>query len=92
MRLVNGSAIAVALTLCTSSLAFAQAPAAQPDGAVAVKDGGIFAKGWTGKIDAQEEKAGQVLNNARLAEKGGVLMVRTGPGGHLLEPREQGGR
>ena len=73
MRLVNGCAIAVALTLCTSSLAFAQ------DAAVAVKDGGIFAKGWAGKIDAQEEKAGQALNNARLDEKGGVLHVRTGP-------------
>jgi len=78
MRFVNGFAIA-ALTLCTSALAFAQAPAAQPDGAVAVKDGGIFAKGWMGKIDAQEEKAGQVLNNSRLAEKGGEMMVRTGP-------------
>ena len=78
MRFVNGFAIA-ALTLCTSTLAFAQAPAAQPEGAVAVKDGGIFAKGWMGKIDAQEEKAGQVLNNSRLAEKGGELMVRTGP-------------
>ena len=76
MRFVKGSAIAVALTLCTSSLAFAQA---QPDAAMAVKDGGIFAKGWQGKIDAQEEKAGQVLNNARLAEKGGELSVRTGP-------------
>ena len=73
MRLVNGCAIAVALTLCSSSLAFAQ------DAAVAVKDGGIFAKGWAGKIDAQEEKAGQALNNARLDEKGGVLHVRTGP-------------
>ena len=49
-------------------MAFAQ------DAAVAVKDGGVFAKGWAGKIDAQEEKAGQVLNNARLDEKGGVLM------------------
>ena len=46
---------------------------------MAIKDGGIFAKGWQGKIDAQEEKAGQVLNNARLTEKGGVLSVRTGP-------------
>ena len=73
MRLVNGCAIAVALTLCSSSLAFAQ------DAAVAVKDGGVFAKGWAGKIDAQEEKAGQALNNARLDEKGGVLHVRTGP-------------
>jgi len=75
----NSFAIA-ALTLCTSSLAFAQAPAPMPqDGAVAVKDGGVFAKGWTGKIDAQEEKAGQALNNSRLTEKGTELMVRTGP-------------
>src|SRR5687768_16335797 len=78
MRFVNGFAIA-ALTLCTTTSAFAQAPACQPDGAVAVKDGGIFAKCWMGKIDAQEEKAGQVLNNSRLAEKGGELMVHTGP-------------
>jgi hypothetical protein len=73
MRFVNGCAIAVALTLCTTASAFAQ------DAAVAVKDGGVFAKGWTGKIDAQEEKAGQALNNARLDEKGGALHVRTGP-------------
>ena len=78
MRLVYGSAFAVALALCSSSFIGAQAPA-QPDGAVAIKDGGIFAKGWAGKIDAQEEKAGQVLNNSKLAEKGGVLEVRTGP-------------
>ena len=73
MRFVKGFATAIALTLCTTASAFAQ------DAAVAVKDGGIFAKGWAGKIDAQEEKAGQVLNNARLDEKGGVLHVRTGP-------------
>ncbi|MSO62689.1 MAG: hypothetical protein EXQ50_11470 [Acidobacteria bacterium] len=77
MRLVYGFAIAVAL--CTPSVIGAQAPAAQPDGAVTVKDGGIFAKGWMGKIDAQEEKAGQILNNSRLAEKAGTLEVRTGP-------------
>jgi hypothetical protein len=73
MRFAKGFATAIAFTLCTTASAFAQ------DAAVAVKDGGIFAKGWAGKIDAQEEKAGQVLNNARLAEKGGVLHVRTGP-------------
>lgn len=69
----KGFAAAIALTLCTTATAFAQ------DAAVAVKDGGIFAKGWAGKIDPQEEKAGQVLNNARLEEKNGVLTVRTGP-------------
>src|SRR5688572_7005630 len=86
MRLVYGSAIAVAFALCTSSFMAAQAPAGQ-DGSVAIKDGGIFAKGWQGKIDAQEEKAGQVLNNARLAEKGGVLSVRTGPAVTYWNPK-----
>ncbi len=57
----------------------AQAPA-QPDSAVAVKGGGVFAKGWTGKIDASEEKAGQVLNNAKLSQAAnGSLEVTTGP-------------
>ena len=78
MRLIYGSAFAVAFALCTSSFMGAQAPA-QPDGAMAVKDGGIFAKGWAGKIDRQEEKAGQVLNNSRLSGMGGDLEVRTGP-------------
>lgn len=73
MRVVTRCAVAVALTLCTSGLAFAQ------DAAVAVKDGGVFATGWTGKIDPQEEKAGQVLNNARFDEKSGTFTVRTGP-------------
>ena len=44
-----------------------------------VKDGGIFAKGWAGKIDAQEEKAGATINQARLDEKAGTFTVRTGP-------------
>ena len=73
MRFVNGLAIAVELTLCTTASAFAQ------DAAMAVKDGGIFAKGWTGKIDAQEEKAGANINQARIEEKAGTFMVRTGP-------------
>ena len=73
MRFVNGFALAVALTLCTSASAFAQ------DAAMAVKDGGIFAKGWAGKIDAAEEKAGANINQSRIEEKGGTFMVRTGP-------------
>jgi hypothetical protein len=79
MRLVPG--FGLALTLLASSFTFAQAPAqpARADGAIAVKDGGIFVPGWTGKIDPQEEKAGQVLNNSKLAQAGTVLQVRTGP-------------
>jgi hypothetical protein len=73
MRFVNGCAMAVVVTLCTSASAFAQ------DAAMPVKDGGIFAKGWAGKIDPQEEKAGANINQARLDEKGGTFTVRTGP-------------
>src|SRR6186997_726115 len=83
MRLVYGCAIAVALTLCTSSLASAQ------DAAMPVKDGGIFAKGWAGKIDAQEEKGGANINQARLDEKGGTLMVRTGPATTYWNPADK---
>ena len=49
------------------------------DAARAVADGGISVKGWTGKIDANEEKAGQTLNNAKLAGDANTLKVTTGP-------------
>ena len=49
------------------------------DAARVVAGGGITVPGWTGKIDAQEEKAGQVLNNAKLAPAGKGLQVTTGP-------------
>lgn len=45
----------------------------------AVKDGGVFVKGWTGQIDAGEAKNGQTLEGSRLSEKNGVLHVTTGP-------------
>jgi hypothetical protein len=45
----------------------------------AVAGGGISVPGWAGKIDANEEKAGQALNNAKLAQEGGALQVTTGP-------------
>ena len=45
----------------------------------AVAGGGISVPGWTGKIDANEERAGQALNNAKLAQEGGALQVTTGP-------------
>src|SRR5437016_11382492 len=44
-----------------------------------VEGGGISVPGWTGKIDANEERAGQALNNAKLAQQGSSLLVTTGP-------------
>ena len=45
----------------------------------AVAAGGVSIAGWTGKIDANEEKAGQVLSNAKLVRDGGGFRVTTGP-------------
>jgi hypothetical protein len=44
-----------------------------------VKGGGIAAPGWTGKIDANEERAGQALRNAKFAQEGDALHITTGP-------------
>jgi hypothetical protein len=49
------------------------------ESARAVAGGGISVSGWTGKIDANEAKQGQVLNNAKLVSDGGALHVTTGP-------------
>ena len=52
---------------------------AQENDSVGVKGGGVFAKGWTGKIDAKEAAAGMTLNSAKLAQEGKSLHVTTGP-------------
>ena len=44
-----------------------------------VEGGGISVKGWTGKIDASEEKAGLTLNSAKFAAEGKGFHVTTGP-------------
>jgi len=66
----------VTASLVLVSILQAQAPA---DGSRKIEGGGITVRGWTGKIDVNEERAGQVLQNAKLAEKNGVLQVTTGP-------------
>ena len=55
------------------------AAAAPMESARAVAGGGISVSGWTGRIDANEAKQGQVLNNAKLVSDGGALHVTTGP-------------
>ncbi len=62
------------LALC----ALASSLQAQDDSR-AVAGGGISVPGWTGKIDANEERAGRTLNDAKLSQEGGVLRVTTGP-------------
>ena len=77
MRLVRASAFAIGVALLASGVLGAQGQPADTSRTVA--GGGISVAGWTGKIDANEEKAGQVLNNSKLAQQGNVLQVTTGP-------------
>jgi len=75
MRFISGSALAVAIVSLAPAVFVVQAQ----EGARAIAGGGISVPGWTGKIDASEERAGQVLNNSKLAQSGNVLHVTTGP-------------
>lgn len=85
MRIVYGSALAIAVfAIAASTGVFAQPPAAKApgpgDGSRAIEGGGITnAPGWTGQIDANEQKAGLTLNSAKFAMEGGTIKVTTGP-------------
>ena len=84
MRLVKGSVLALALVSFVPSVVNAQ----DADASRVVKDGGISVPGWQGKIDAQEVKAGQTLNNAKLAPAAsGALQVTTGPAVTYWNPK-----
>lgn len=76
MRRAYGSALAVAAIMLVPSVSTAQA---QMETSRSVVAGGISVPGWSGKIDASEEKSGQVLNNSKLAKDGDALHVTTGP-------------
>src|SRR5215831_1833825 len=67
----------------------AQAPAQAPAGDTsrAVADGGVFAPGWTGQIDAGEAGRGSTLNNAKLTAEGNTLHVTTGPATTYWNPK-----
>ncbi len=83
MRFVPGSALAAAIVMLAPMFISAQGQ----DAARVVAGGGITVPGWTGKIDPQEEKAGQVLNNAKLAMQGKDLQVTTGPAVTYWNPK-----
>lgn len=76
MRMLNGSSLAAAIFLFIAPVLPAQG---QTEVSRTVQGGGITVPGWTGKIDASEERFGQVLQNAKLAQEGNVLHITTGP-------------
>lgn len=67
-----------------SALAFTALALAAPalhaqDASRVVPGGGVSVPGWTGKIDANEERFGRTLNDAKLSKDGDTLHVTTGP-------------
>jgi hypothetical protein len=70
-----------ALQLTSIALVLTGAVFAQesPDTNRKVAGGGISVPGWQGKIDADAEKAGQAVSDAKLTSDGKTLLVTTGP-------------
>lgn len=76
MRIVERSAFAVFLLASLPALSHAQATT---ETSRSVANGGVSVPGWTGKVDANEEKQGKTLNDAKLSKEGDALHVVTGP-------------
>lgn len=64
------------IALVLTGVVFAQE---SPEANRKVSGGGISVPGWQGKVDADVEKAGQTVNDAKLASDGKTLLVMTGP-------------
>ncbi|MEP7355240.1 MAG: hypothetical protein ABI824_18570 [Acidobacteriota bacterium] len=62
---------------------------AQGETSRSVAGGGISAPGWTGKIDASEQRQGKTINDAKFAKQGNELHVTTGPAGTYWNPANQ---
>jgi hypothetical protein len=76
MRLIHRSTLTVAIVMLIPAMGKAQD---QSEASRSVAGGGISVPGWTGKIDANEERFGQTLSNAKLSQEGNALRVVTGP-------------
>jgi hypothetical protein len=74
LRLARYSAVAAALFVCANPSLNAQDETSR-----AVPGGGISVPQWSGKIDANEERGGRTLNDAKLTKDGDTFHVTTGP-------------
>jgi hypothetical protein len=64
------------IALVLTGVVFAQE---SPEANRKVSGGGISVPGWQGQVDADAEKAGQTVNDAKLGSDGKTLLVTTGP-------------
>lgn len=75
MRLVYASVFAVTIALLLPSVHQAQGQ----DADRVIKDGGIKAPGWQGKVDAGAAGKGMTVNSSRFMMKGNDIDIMTGP-------------
>ena len=54
-----------------------------------VAGGGVSVPGWTGKIDAREERRGMKLTDSKLAKEGDAFHVTTGPATTFWNPADK---
>jgi hypothetical protein len=79
----SGLAIAAAVLICPALYVYGQ------DASRPVAGGGISVPGWTGKIDANAEKAGQTIKDDKLTKEGDALHVTTGPAVTYWNPSDK---
>ena len=73
------SLLAVASVAVLPHILAAQGAPAAAEVSRTVEGGGIAVKGWSGKVDANEEKSGLSINSAKFVGMGGGFHVTTGP-------------
>lgn len=76
MTLSRISSAAISLFVLIAPALDAQPPA---ETSRAIAGGGITVSGWTGKIDANEVRAGRTIQDAKFAQEGSAMHVITGP-------------
>ena len=74
MRFVQASAFATALALLMPAVG-----AQMQDADRVIKDGGIKAPGWQGKVDAASAAKGMTTSSSRFVAKGADFDIMTGP-------------
>lgn len=84
MRFDYRFAAATTVLLLASSLSFAQEGPSR-----SIAGGGISVPGWTGKIDASEQKQGKTINDAKFAKDGSGFHVTTGPAVTYWNPADK---
>ena len=76
MRLNRSHTLAMAFALLIPSFIWSIRCYGQGDVDRPVAGGGISVPGWMGKIDTSAERAGQTVNNAKLAPEGKAHVMR----------------